>query len=498
MHELLTPAEMAEADRRTIAAGTPGMTLMECAGKAVADAAPDQHRAGVRVLVICGPGNNGGDGFITARLLAERGYQVRVMLLGPIEALTGDAATAASRWTGEIEAVDASTIGNFSVIVDALFGGGLKRPLTGAAREAVEAINRAGENGASILAVDLPSGIDGATGQVKGAAVHANKTITFCRKKPGYLLLPGRLYAGTVQVTDIGIADDTIAGLGVKTFENRPPLWLPSFPVPRVDGHKYARGHAVVASGPMHMTGAARLAARAALRAGAGLVTVAGPKDAIPVLAASLTAVMVRQTNDAAALRRLLADGRLNAMLLGPGQGVGSRTKNMVMAAAKAKRALVLDADALTSFAGQASGLAKVLTSCSAIVTPHEGEFQRLFSRQPKILALESKIEKARAAAKFLGAVVLLKGADTVVAAPDGRAAVADNAPPWLATAGTGDVLAGFVLGLVAQQMPAFEAACAGVWLHGECGREGGLGLIAEDLPETLPGVLRKLLASKI
>jgi hydroxyethylthiazole kinase-like uncharacterized protein yjeF len=158
----------------------------------------------------------------------------------------------------------------------------------------------------------------------------------------------------------------------------------------------------------------------------------------------------------------------------------------------------VLDADALTSFAGQASGLAKVLISCSAIVTPHEGEFQRLFSRQPKILALESKIEKACAAAKFLGAVVLLKGADTVVAAPDGRAAVADNAPPWLATAGAGDVLAGFVLGLVAQRMPAFEAACAGVWLHGECGREGGLGLIAEDLPEVLPGVLRKLLASKI
>lgn len=496
MDELLTPGEMAEADRRTIGAGTSGIALMERAGKAVADAVLDRHQAGTNVVVVCGPGNNGGDGFVAARLLAERGCPVHLMLLGSVEALKGDAAIAASRWTGEVEKID-PTIGKCGVVVDALFGGGLKRPLTGAAWAAVDAINRAGEAGASILAVDLPSGIDGATGQVKGAAVKANKTVTFCRRKPGHLLLPGRLHAGKVLVADIGISDATIASIAPKTFENDPALWCKFFPVPRIDGHKYDRGHAVVVSGPMHATGAARLAASAALRAGAGLVTIAGPKDAIPVLAASLTAVMVRQAKDAAGLKKLLADRRLNVVLLGPGQGTGAKTKNMVLAAARAKRALVLDADALTSFAGQAPALAKALASSPAIVTPHEGEFKRLFSRQPKILAIESKLEKARAAAKLVGASVLLKGADTVVAAPDGRAGIADNAPPWLATAGAGDVLAGLVAGLVAQGMPAFEAACAGVWLHGECGRKAGQGLIAEDLPEALPGVLQGLFAGK-
>lgn len=494
MLELLTPEEMVEADRRTIAAGTAGLTLMERVGAAVAEAALAHHR-GAGVVVVCGPGNNGGDGFIAARLLAERGCAVRLMLLGPVGALTGDAAAAAARWNGAIDKADGSAIGNCSVIIDALFGGGLKRPLTGQAREVVEAINRAAEAGVFVLAVDLPSGIDGATGQVKGIAVQANETITFCRRKPGHLLLPGRLHAGAIHVADIGIAEATVAQAGAKTFENTPMLWRPLFPAPQIGGHKYARGHAVVASGPMHRTGAARLAARGALRAGAGLVTVVGPRNAIPVLAASLTAIMVQQADDAAGLKRLLADQRLNAVLLGPGHGVGARTKNMVTAAARAGRALVLDADALTSFAGHAAALAKVVARTPAVVTPHEGEFKRLFSRQPDILQTASKIDKARAAARLLGAVVLLKGADTVVAAPDGRAAVADNAPPWLATAGAGDVLSGLIVGLLAQGMPIFEAACAGVWLHGECGRQAGYGLIAEDLPEALPQVLSGLLA---
>ncbi len=498
MHELLTPIEMAEADRRTIEAGITGMTLMERAGRAIVDGVLARHPAGANVVVVCGPGNNGGDGFVAARLLAERGCPVRLMLLGSQKDLTGDAAIAARRWTGKVEKIDASTLGRAGVIIDALFGAGLKRDLTGQARDTVEAINRAGASGASVLAVDLPSGVDGATGQVRGVAVKANESITFCRRKPGHFLMPGRTYAGQIHVVDIGISDETVARIHPKIFANEPSLWRAQFPVPRVDGHKYQRGHAVIASGPMHATGAARLAARAALRMGAGLVTVAGPKDAIPVLAASLTAVMVRQSSGAAAFSKLLSDKRLNAVLLGPGQGAGAGTKAMVLVAAKAKRALVVDADALNSFKGNAGALAKALNLVAAVVTPHDGEFRRLFAREPKILKTESKVEKTRLAALSLGSVVVLKGPDTVIADPDGRAAISYNAPPWLATAGSGDVLAGFIVGLLAQGMPAFEAACAGVWLHGECGQDAGLGLIAEDLSEVLPRVLQKLLGEQL
>lgn len=494
MHEILTPEEMARADRFTIEAGTPGITLMERAGRAVADAILARHPAGTKIAVVCGPGNNGGDGFICARLLAERGCIVRLMLLGPADALKGDAATALRRWTGKIEPVDAALLEKSGAIVDALFGAGLSRPLAGAAADAVAAINRAREAGVAVLAVDLPSGIDGETGEVRGVAVGANETITFCRKKPGHLLLPGRLHAGKVRVADIGISDATVARAAPKTFENTPELWSAVFPMPRIDGHKYDRGHAIVASGPMHTTGAARLAARAALRMGAGLVTVAAPKDAVAVLAASLTAVMVRQVAGAAGLGKLLADKRLNAVLLGPGQGVGASTKAMVTAAAKAKRSLVLDADAITSFAGAPSLLAKTLRPATSVVlSPHEGEFRRLFSKENQLIEIPSKIERVRTSAKALHQIVLLKGADTVVASPDGRAAIAANAPPWLATAGAGDVLAGFIVGLLAQGMPAFEAACAAVWLHGECGRIIGRGLISEDLPEALPRILQRL-----
>jgi hydroxyethylthiazole kinase-like uncharacterized protein yjeF len=494
MHEVLTPAEMAEVDRRTIAAGTPGTTLMARAGRAIAEAILVRQTAGKPVTVICGPGNNGGDGFVAARVLAERGCVVHVMLLGDASDLKGDAADAMQRWHGETAPVDPAAIEKSGVIVDALFGAGLTRALTGEAAEAVNAINRAHENGAAVLAVDLPSGIDGASGEVRGAAVKADETITFCRKKPGHLLLPGRMYCGEIRAADIGIADATVTEIASKTFENVPGLWLKSFPQPKLDGHKYDRGHAVVASGPMHMTGATRLAARAALRMGAGLVTVAAPKEAIPVLAASLTAVMVRQAAGANGLATLLKDKRMNAVLLGPAQGVGSTTQKAVLAAAKAKRALVLDADALTSFTRQSKALAKGLKSAATVVlTPHEGEFDRLFGAEPQIIEIASKIEKVRAAAKAMDQVVLLKGADTVVAAPDGCAAIAGNAPPWLATAGTGDVLSGFVLGLLAQGMPAFEAACAAVWLHGECGRLAGRGMISEDLPEVLPTALQRL-----
>jgi hydroxyethylthiazole kinase-like uncharacterized protein yjeF len=492
MHELLNPAEMAEADRRTIAAGTPGIALMERAGRAVADAVATRHPLGTRVVVSCGPGNNGGDGFVAARILRERGYPVRLLLLGSREALAGDAAKAAGGWREPIAPISASALAEAEVIVDALFGAGLSRNLEGRAKAAVEAVAAAR---ASIIAVDLPSGIDGATGQVRGAAVNAAETVTFCRRKPGHLLFPGRAHCGRIHVADIGISASTVAAVNPQTFANEPALWRKVLPVPSTDGHKYDRGHAVVLSGPMHATGAARLAARAALRAGAGLVTIAAPKSAVPILASALTAVMVREANGAKGLTALLADKRLNVVLLGPGQGVGKGTREGVAAAARAGRALVLDADALSSFSESAESLARLLAkTAAAVLTPHEGEFARLFRQDKKVVRADSKIDRAKAAAHRMNAVVVLKGADTVVAAPDGRAAIANNAPAWLATAGTGDVLAGIVAGLLAQQMPTFEAACAAVWLHGEAGNEAGPALISEDLDAGLRIALRGLL----
>jgi hydroxyethylthiazole kinase-like uncharacterized protein yjeF len=492
MIELLSPEEMAEADRRTIAAGTPGLVLMERAGLAVADHVADILPGGGRVTVVCGPGNNGGDGFVAARILSERGYRVRLLLLGSRDVLKGDAATAAASWTGDVDSFSETALENADAILDAIFGAGLARDLSGEVLEAIEAINRAA---VPVIAVDLPSGIDGRTGRLRGAAVHAVETVTFCRRKPGHLLFPGRNHCGKVTVADIGIADATIKNLKPATFANEPELWKAQFPKPRRQGHKYDRGHAVVVSGPLHATGAARLAARAALRAGAGLVTVAAPKPALPVLAAALLAVMVREATGAKGLAKILADERMNVVLLGPGQGVGKPTRDAVVAAAKAKRMLVIDADAITSFAGAADALAKSIRSATAaVVTPHEGEFERLFGLKSKVMAADSKIERARAAAKALGAIVLLKGPDTVVAAPDGRASLGTNAPPWLATAGSGDVLSGIVAALLAQGMPAFEAASAAVWLHGEAGNVAGPGMIAEDLDLALHDVVGRLL----
>jgi hydroxyethylthiazole kinase-like uncharacterized protein yjeF len=395
-----------------------------------------------------------------------------------------------------VETFSGAFLSDSAVVIDALFGAGLSRDLEGKSNAAVELLNA---SGASVVAVDLPSGIDGTTGAVRGAAVRAAETVTFCRRKLGHLLMPGRVYCGRVHLAEIGIADSMIAALKVRTFVNEPGLWRHVFPIPKIDGHKYDRGHAVVVSGPMHATGAARLAARAALRAGAGLVTIAAPRTAVPIVASAVTAVMVREANGAKGLSSLLADKRLNVVLLGPGQGVGKTTRDSVASAAKAKRMLVLDADALSSFAESKESLARLLSGVpAAIVTPHEGEFARLFrGDRDAARATSSKVERARAAARNLKAVMVLKGPDTVIAAPVGRAAVADNGPPWLATAGTGDVLAGLATGLLAQGMPAFEAACAAVWLHGEAGQDVGPGLIAEDLSETLPSIYRRLFEGK-
>jgi hydroxyethylthiazole kinase-like uncharacterized protein yjeF len=494
MQELLSNAEMAQADRLAIAGGTPGSVLMENAGGAVADAVQAHHVAARRVAVVAGPGNNGGDGFVAARILAERGYAVRVLLIGTRTRLKGDAAAAAGRWKGVTESAGPAGLADADLIVDALFGAGLDRAVEGPARAMIEAMNEAH---APIIAVDLPSGINGTTGAVMGAAVRASRSITFFRRKPGHVLLPGRMHCGKVEVADIGIPDAVLHQVRPRTFVNQPGLWGAAFPIPRVDGHKYSRGHAVVVSGGLSFTGAARLAARGALRAGAGLVTIASPPDALIVNATASLAVMVRTVDGAQGLAALLSDQRLNAVALGPGGGVGEPTREMVLAALGGDRAVILDADALTSFAEDPAPLVAALAGRSAttVLTPHEGEFARLFNKILQMPKGDSKLDRARAAARTTQAVVLLKGPDTVVAAPDGRAAIAENAPPWLATAGAGDVLAGFAAGLLAQGMPGFEAAAAAVWLHAEAAREVGPGLIAEDIPEAVPPVYRRLFA---
>ncbi len=486
---LLATQEMYRADQLAIAGGVPGITLMEAAGAACASAILERCRTG-RAVVLCGPGNNGGDGFVVARLLAEAGWSVKLALLGDLNRLRGDAALAAERWRGDVASFDTAFSGDADIIVDAIFGAGLTRPVEGDLAALVESINA---SGIPVCAVDLPTGIDGDTGQALGAAIVASYTVTFFRKKPGHVLYPGRGHCGETLVADIGIPAAVLDDITPGYVENDPENWLHHMTGPVAQGHKYHRGHAVVVSGGPASTGAARLGARAALRSGAGLVTVATPPEALAVNAAHLTAIMLAPFDTAAGLGRLLEDRRLNVVLIGPAAGVGGETRANVRAVLESGAACVLDADALTSFAPCPSELFDAIMSGphrSVVMTPHEGEFSRLFFESG---TASGKIERAIGAAKASGATIILKGPDTVVACADERAAVNTNAPATLATAGSGDVLGGIVAGLLAQGMPAFDAACAAVWLHGETGNVVGRGLIAEDLPEALPDILKGL-----
>ncbi len=478
---LLTPQEMAEAVRAA-AAQPREIGLMEAAGRAVAREI--QARWSPRpTLVLAGPGDNGGDGFCAARHLAAAGWPVRVALMGDPAKLPPDASGQAKQWRGPMATFAPDSLNDADLVIDALFGGGLSRPIAGAAATMIDAVIA---RGLPVCAVDVPSGVDGATGAALGPVAHASLTVTFHRKAPGHLLAPGRFLCGEVVLADIGLEGEG-PGAAVGVFENDPALWRERYPWPSVDGHKFNRGHVLVLGGAA-LTGASRLSARAAQRAGAGLVTIAAPAPVWPIYAGSMIGVMVQPIDAASDFEALLADVRRNAIVIGPGAGVGEATRRYVLAALGVGRATLLDADALTSFAAEPETLFKAIRS-ACVLTPHEGEFARLFDTDG------DKLARARRAAATSGAVVLLKGADTVIAAPDGRAAINANAPPELATGGSGDVLAGIVVGLLAQGMTAFDAACAGVWLHGEAGRKVGLGLIAEDLPEALPAVLKRLRA---
>lgn len=465
------------ADRLMVAAGSPGFLLMQNAGDAVAREIVARW-SDRPTVVLCGPGNNGGDGFVVARNLADRGWTVRVALLGARADLRGDAAAHAALWTGAVDALSPASVASAGLVVDAVFGAGLNRALPESVCATLAAI------GCPVVAVDVPSGVSGDSGQSAGA-VQSALTVTFFRKKPGHVLLPGRTLCGEVVVADIGIVDAVLTDIGPTCWQNTPALWQMHRPRPGPDSHKYSRGHALIVGG-YPMTGAARMSARAAARVGAGAVTVAVAPEAMAIYAASLLSVMVAPLFGPDDLARLLADTRMSALLIGPGAGLGPATRAQVLAMLATRRPVVLDADAISVFGDDPETLFGAVSG-PCVLTPHEGEFRRIFD------VSGNKLARTRAAARRSGAVVVLKGADTVIAAPDGRSAINTNAPPTLATAGAGDVLAGFVLGLLAQGMPAFEAAAAAVWMHGAAATNFGPGLMAEDLADLLPAVLARL-----
>ena len=477
---LVDVRRMAEADRLTVASGPTPIELMENAGRAVYHEIVQRWRP-CRVTVLCGTGGNGGDGFVVARHLVESGWTIRVASLGRVEDLSGATRYHAGRWRGGIEPLTTADLDDAELVVDALFGAGLNRALEGAS---LEIMNAVASRRLPMVAIDVPSGLMGDSGASLGA-VKAVLTVTFLRKKPGHVLLPGRGLCGEVVVADIGIRPAVLDQVAPDTFENSPELWHVALPRPNDAGNKYTRGHALIYGG-YPITGASRLAARAAARAGAGLTTVAVPLIALPIYAAALTSIMVRPLETPGQFDDMVKDHRVTAFLIGPGAGVGEETRSRALAMLATGRATLLDADALTSFQENPSALDHAITG-PCVLTPHDGEFARLFDSSG------DKLTRARRAARRSGAIIVLKGGDTVIAAPDGRAIINTNAPATLATAGAGDVLGGIILGLLAQGMEPFLASAAGVWLHGAAASAFGPGLIAEDLPDLLPGVLRHL-----
>lgn len=514
MSELLTAAQMRTIEQAAISAGqVTGLELMERAGAGVVAAIfeewPDWAASPRKVVVMCGPGNNGGDGFVIARLLAEQGWQVSAFLDGDVESLPSDARVNHDLWAdiGPSGPLNERSFGTVKsppdLVIDALFGTGLTREIEGDAAFLLSNLEVLREEfGVKCVAVDIPSGVCADSGRPLGCFPVADLTVTFHTEKLGHCLERADSHSGRVVVKDIGLPH------AEKSRQRSAHVWKVEPPTRAVMGkpgraQKYDCGHALILTGGPGHTGAARLAARAALRVGAGLVTLGVPKAACTEVASQISAVMMTQVSDAHALQELLWDARLNALCVGPGLGTDSNARELVESALAMKRRVVLDADALSMFKMNPKDLfAQLHDMC--VLTPHGGEFARLFpdiaarlQKEPIKGPAYSRVDATRAAAKRAGCTILFKGPDTVIAAPDGQCAIHsaqyDRAAPWLATAGSGDVLAGFVTGLLARGFAPMAAAETAAWLHVECAVQFGPGLIAEDIPETLPAVFRGL-----
>jgi len=486
VQEILKVQQCYAADRLAEGAGIESYALMKRAGAALAKVVMACSRAG-KIQILCGPGANGGDGYVAAKVLHESGRDVRVFSFGDVADLNGDAARAHLDWHGAVSPANPEAIKDGGIIINALFGAGLARPLEDAAATLVQRVNTCG---AWVISADLPSGVFGDQGTLPDVHVHADETVTFFRQKLAHVLQPSRHRCGKIHVSDIGIPNSVLDSINPQVFENGPALWPGVPPTPSVMAHKHARGHVLVRTGNAHSTGAARLAARAALRTGAGLVTLAAGEKAADVCAAHETEVMVSVCASANDFSELAKANRASAVVIGPAGGVGAALRADVAAARALGLPMVLDADGLSSCADAPDDLFALLGE-ACVLTPHEGEFGRLF---PDLADREtSKIDRVQQAAKRAGCVVLLKGPDTVIAAPDGRTIINTNAPPWLATAGSGDVLAGIIGALLAGGAPGFDAAACGAWLHGHAGGVCGRGLIAGDLITVLPQALVRI-----
>lgn len=523
MSELLTAAQMRTAENTATDAGqVTGLELMERAGRGVVEAvfeewptlAASRHKA----VVLCGPGNNGGDGFVVARLLKEWGWEVEVFLYGDAAKLPPDARVNYERWLslGTIRSNKSLEGGylsaNFDLVIDAVFGTGLSRPLTEDAWLFCKEMYKAGID----VAIDVPSGFCSDSGRFLGESrsdfegpLSVALTVTFERLRQGHALLPLAGVLRACAVKSIGIDQylpDFRRETSVSYLSGQARIGASRKAVlnstDQSSSHKYSHGHTLVLSGGAGRTGAARLSGRAALRIGAGLVTLGVPGSAQMEVASQVTGIMLKRVDSKEDLSGILEDERINVLCLGPGLGI-ERAGGLVPVAVAAGRACVLDADALSAYEGRPEALFDLVTE-TCILTPHGGEFARLF---PDLAAklnapsldgpAYSKVDATREAAARAGCVVLYKGADTVIASPDGRcsvnSALGERAAPWLATAGSGDVLAGFIAGLLARGFSAMSAAETGAWLHVECALSFGPGLIAEDLAEELPKVFKRL-----
>lgn len=483
-HPLLTPEQMRQVDKLTIASGISGSVLMENAGYAVLDVLLHHYPGLKRAVILCGPGNNGGDGYVVARLLALRGVEVALYRAAPPHAGT-DAVLAQSAWTGIPKALDLLTLEDGDVVIDALYGAGFRGALHGADARAAQHVLA---SGVPVISVDLPSGINGLTGQHQGSCFAATHTVTFFCKKSGHLLFPARAMCGELRVANIGIPSRVLSKIRPSLWQNSVDIFADCLPHAASDTHKYARGAVGVFCGGAGTTGAARLAALAAVKTGAGAVMILAPKDAVPELAAHLTSAMIGIIGNDADLSDRIDDEKYDTFVIGPGFREMPRLRTTVLALVLSRRALnlVLDADVFSAFAADPQTLFGAIqnSTCNVVMTPHDGEFQRLFA--DIVRNSDAKHEKAIAAAKLAGCTLIYKGPDSVIAAPDGRAVINANGSSILATAGSGDVLAGVLAGLLAQGMPAFEAACAAVYIHAEAGQRFGHGLIAEDLARAI------------